>query len=53
MNEYRNKYNIEQLKAVLKQDYFNQPWEIVYFITGVIIQTPASIIQAALTLNTV
>ncbi|XP_010683795.2 putative UPF0481 protein At3g02645 [Beta vulgaris subsp. vulgaris] len=46
MNEFRKKYNIRQLKAALQQDYFNQPWAIVYFITGVIIQTAASIIQA-------
>ncbi|CAO2839157.1 unnamed protein product [Amaranthus hypochondriacus] len=47
MNEYRKKRNIRQLKAVVQQDYFNQPWAIVYFITGVIIQTAAAVIQAA------
>uniref|UniRef100_A0A803MI05 Uncharacterized protein n=1 Tax=Chenopodium quinoa TaxID=63459 RepID=A0A803MI05_CHEQI len=46
MNEFRNKFNVRQLKAVLKQDYFNQPWAVVYFITGVIIQTTSSIIEA-------
>ncbi|KAJ8424422.1 hypothetical protein Cgig2_010651 [Carnegiea gigantea] len=33
--------------AALRQDYFNQPWAIVYFISGVILQTTAAIIQAA------
>ncbi|KAL2899828.1 hypothetical protein RDABS01_024910 [Bienertia sinuspersici] len=51
MNEFRKKYNIRQLKAVLRQDYFNQPWAIVYFITAVVIQTAASIIEAVSNIN--
>ncbi|KAL2899826.1 hypothetical protein RDABS01_024908 [Bienertia sinuspersici] len=51
MNEFGKKYNIRQLTAVLRQDYFNQPWAIVYFITAVVIQTAASIIEAVSNIN--
>ncbi|KAL2899830.1 hypothetical protein RDABS01_024912, partial [Bienertia sinuspersici] len=51
MNQFRKKYNIRQLKAVLRQDYFNQPWAIIYFITAVVIQTAASIIETVSNIN--
>ncbi|KAL2899829.1 hypothetical protein RDABS01_024911, partial [Bienertia sinuspersici] len=51
MNGFRKKYNIRQFQAILRQDYFNQPWAIVYFITAVVIQTAASIIETVSNMN--
>uniref|UniRef100_A0A803MI04 Uncharacterized protein n=1 Tax=Chenopodium quinoa TaxID=63459 RepID=A0A803MI04_CHEQI len=49
LNKFRGKYNIRWLKAILQQEYFSQPWAIVYFITLVVIQTAAATIQAVTT----
>lgn len=45
LNTFRNN-TVRKGIAALRQDYFNQPWAIVYFISGVVLQTAAAIIQA-------
>ncbi|XP_057252242.1 uncharacterized protein LOC125491790 [Beta vulgaris subsp. vulgaris] len=45
LNDFLKK-PMPKYKAILRQNYFNEPWAIIYFITGVLIQTAATIIQA-------